>query len=59
MEAGGFAIIDGRLAFRIIKGQAIIVGFGVDEEVKEWNKMRFPREFSVLDYFFLSSQCIG
>ncbi|KAA8611963.1 hypothetical protein TUN199_01295 [Pyrenophora tritici-repentis] len=49
MEAGGFAIIDGRLAFRIIKGQAIIVGFGVDEEVKEWNKMRFPREVSIIE----------
>lgn len=48
MKDGGFAIIDGRLAFRIVNGQAIIVGFAVEEEVKVWAKMRLPKEAGVM-----------
>lgn len=37
------SISDARLAFTIIQGTAIILGFGVREEVEQWAKMKLPK----------------
>ncbi|KAL8645781.1 MAG: hypothetical protein Q9210_006520 [Variospora velana] len=43
MEEGGLSISDARLAFTIVQGTAIILGFGVREEVEQWAKMKLPK----------------
>lgn len=37
------SISDARLAFTIVQGTAIILGFGVREEVEQWAKMKLPK----------------
>ncbi|KAH7111259.1 hypothetical protein B0J11DRAFT_447619 [Dendryphion nanum] len=48
MEGGGFAIIDGRLAFKLIQGRSIIAGFASEGELRSWVKMKFPKTESVM-----------
>ena len=42
LQNGGLVIQDSRLQFSIIKGYAIMVGFGTESEVEEWGTMGIP-----------------
>lgn len=48
MKGGGFAIIDGRTAFTIVNGHTVMVGFAVEEELKFWGKMGFPKKMGIM-----------
>lgn len=43
MKDGGWAIVDGRLGFKILQGITITVAFAAEEELKEWGKMKLPK----------------
>jgi hypothetical protein len=42
------AIIDGRLAFKVLQGVTIIAGFASEEELRHWRKMQYPKESSLV-----------
>jgi len=42
LQNGGLVIQDSRLQFSIIKGYAILVGFGTESEVEQWGTMDIP-----------------
>ncbi|KJK78588.1 hypothetical protein H634G_05963 [Metarhizium anisopliae BRIP 53293] len=42
MPQGGLAILDGRSAFKILRGKIIMLGFMIPDESKYWAKMRLP-----------------
>ena len=43
------AMIDGRTAFKIVNGYTIVIGFAVEEELKFWGKMGFPKKIGVME----------